>query len=299
MIHGIDVSAYQPSTYSTSGLDFVIVKATEGTSYINPRMQAQADHARAAGLVVGFYHFLRPGSMTAQAAYFVSKCASRPGDILAADWEDQGVSCADKDTFLREVKRLRPNHKVILYCNQTFWLGRDTTSYAGDGLWIADYVTAGKPRIKAKWLIHQYTDAAPQGGDGDVAAFDSRAALAAWAAGTTPQEADMQLSDQINIGAWIPAHWPDDKGLADRKIPVDLALGSGYAHSRIAHENSDKIVAMLTKMQAQEAAQTAAIEKLASLIGSGVDTATVVAAVQKAIADAVVHVSVDVTGSQG
>ena len=51
------------------------------------------------------------------------------------------------------------------------------------------------------------------------------------------------------------------------------------------------------KLLAQEAAQTAAITKLASLIGSGVDTATVVDAVQKAIADAVVKVSVDVTSS--
>ena len=50
------------------------------------------------------------------------------------------------------------------------------------------------------------------------------------------------------------------------------------------------------KLLTQETAQTAAIAKLASLIGSGVDTATVVDAVQKAIADAVVKVSVDVTG---
>jgi hypothetical protein len=43
-----------------------------------------------------------------------------------------------------------------------------------------------------------------------------------------------------------------------------------------------------------EAAQTAAITKLAQLVGSDVDTAQVVAAVQKAIADAVIKVSVDV-----
>ncbi|GGQ83876.1 peptidoglycan recognition protein family protein [Streptomyces flaveolus] len=42
-------------------------------------------------------------------------------------------------------------------------------------------------------------------------------------------------------------------------------------------------------------AQAAAIEKLAAMAGAGVDTATVVAAVEKAIADAVVKVSVEVT----
>ena len=48
-------------------------------------------------------------------------------------------------------------------------------------------------------------------------------------------------------------------------------------------------------IQAAEAGQSAAIAKLASLVGSGVDTAAVVKAVQQAIADAVVQVSVDVT----
>ena len=47
---------------------------------------------------------------------------------------------------------------------------------------------------------------------------------------------------------------------------------------------------------AAEAAQTAAIAALAKLVGSGVDTAAVVAAVREEIRDAVVKVSVDVNG---
>ncbi|MEU3187167.1 glycoside hydrolase family 25 protein [Streptomyces sp. NPDC006923] len=177
-VKGIDVSSYQSSTYSTAGLDFVFVKATEGTSYINPRMTAQAARARAAGLVVGFYHFLRPGSMKAQAAYFVEECASIEGDPLFADWEDDGVSCAQKDAFLAEVKRLRgATHRVGLYCGQYYWLNRDTTSNAGDALWIADYVTAGKPRIKAAWKFHQYTDSPV---DTNLGRFDNRTALREW-----------------------------------------------------------------------------------------------------------------------
>ncbi|WP_225811346.1 hypothetical protein [Streptomyces spinosus] len=58
-----------------------------------------------------------------------------------------------------------------------------------------------------------------------------------------------------------------------------------------------EILKRIDQVKATEAAQTAAITKLASLVGSGVDTATVVAAVQKAIADAVVKVSVNVTGA--
>ncbi|MFD8225664.1 glycoside hydrolase family 25 protein [Streptomyces massasporeus] len=182
MLRGIDVSAYQSSSYGTDGLSFVFVKATEGRSYVNPKLAAQTGRARDAGLVVGFYHFLWPGNLTAQAEYFVSKAPDRAGDILAVDWEYTGegthASNAEKDRFIRKLKALRPNNRVILYANRHFWLNIDTTSYAGDGLWIADYVSAGKPRIKAKWRFHQYTDDPL---DKNVADFESRAALRNWA----------------------------------------------------------------------------------------------------------------------
>jgi hypothetical protein len=46
------------------------------------------------------------------------------------------------------------------------------------------------------------------------------------------------------------------------------------------------------------AAQSAAINALAAKVGTGVDTNTVVAAVEKAIADAVIKVDIDVTQNQ-
>ncbi|MFF3496133.1 glycoside hydrolase family 25 protein [Streptomyces sp. NPDC002795] len=183
MIRGIDVSSHQ-STFDTDGVSFVFIKATEGRSYVNPRLAAQTKRARDAGCVVGFYHFLWPGNITAQAEYFVSKAPEKAGDLLAADWETTGegthASNAEKDKFIREVKRLRPNHRTLLYSNRNFWLNIDTTSYAGDGLWIADYVSAGKPRIQADWRIHQYTDRPL---DKNVADFDSKAAMKEWAGG--------------------------------------------------------------------------------------------------------------------
>ncbi|MEW1604208.1 glycoside hydrolase family 25 protein [Streptomyces sp. NPDC093808] len=184
MLRGIDVSAYQSSSYDTDGLSFVFIKATEGRSYTNPRLSAQTERAREAGLVVGFYHFLWPGNLTAQAEYFVRKAPERQGDVLAVDWETTGegthASNAEKDRFIGKVKELRPDNRVILYCNRNFWLNVDTTSYAGDGLWIADYVTAGKPRIQAEWRFHQYTDDPL---DKNVADFPSRPALKEWAEG--------------------------------------------------------------------------------------------------------------------
>ena len=182
MLHGIDVSSYQPAAYDTDGLSFVFVKATEGRTYTNPKLTDQTKRARDAGLVVGFYHFLWPGDLTAQAEHFLGEAPLRPGDVLAVDWETTGggtrASAAEKDRFLREVKELRPHHRVVLYANRHFWLDVDTTSYAGDGLWIADYVTAGKPRVQAEWRFHQYTDDPL---DKNVASFSSMSALRKWA----------------------------------------------------------------------------------------------------------------------
>lgn len=179
-IKGQDWASYQSETPSTSGLSFVFIKATEGTGYTNPKMKKQAAHARKAGLVVGFYHFVRPGSMKAQAAYFVKQADSVEGDPLVLDWEDPGVSNADKNAFLSEVKRLRGDtHRVGLYCNTNFWLNKDKGSECGDFLWIAHYgVGAGKPGIKDPWLFHQYTDKPV---DTNVGKFGSKAELKAWA----------------------------------------------------------------------------------------------------------------------
>lgn len=162
-----------------NGLSFVFIKATEGTSYVNPKMVEQASWARRHGLIVGFYHFVRPGSMSEQANFFVEKCASVKGDILAIDWEDSDVGCADKDAILTDVKNLRPEHKVILYCNKYYWFHVDVTSKCGDGLWIADYESAaGYPAVQHPWTFHQYGSVPV---DHDVANFSDVASLRKWA----------------------------------------------------------------------------------------------------------------------
>lgn len=182
MIKGIDVSSYQdPAELNLSGLDFVVVKATEGTSYVNPKQKAEAGKARQDGMAVGFYHFLHPGYIWAQASYFVEQCDSLPGDMLIVDWErtENGnyASCQEKDQFLAAVKELRPqHHRRLLYCNVDFWKGVDTTSQCGDGLWIAS--PDGYPPIVHPWLIWQ--NGQRGGVDSDVAAFHSRSAMRTW-----------------------------------------------------------------------------------------------------------------------
>ncbi|MFC4031116.1 GH25 family lysozyme [Streptomyces polygonati] len=180
-VNGIDVASYQNSSYGTAGLGFVIVKATEGTGYINPKHAAQVATGRTHGLVVGHYHFAKAGPVADQVAYFLRHAAPQAGDILALDWEDTAVSAADKDAWLKQAQAAAPGHRVLLYCNRDFWLNRDRTSQCGDGLWIADPgAAAGHPRVEHAWTVHQYSETG--GIDHDVANFADKAALRTWAA---------------------------------------------------------------------------------------------------------------------
>lgn len=300
-VQGIDVASYQSETYDTTGLSFVFIKATEGTSYINPKQTAQAAHGRAAGLVVGFYHFLHPGNVAAQANYFVTKCASQPGDILVCDWEPTTAgtaSNADKDAFIRAVKQLRPDHKVVLYCDVARWTGVDKTSYCGDGLWIADpNHPAGKPNIKAPWLFHQY---GIRGTDRDLGNFTDRAALAAWAAGTTPKEAlvadasDVKTLFQTDNVLSSPDGAKDPQG--NRYWTAESYLRYGYLQDRTTQ---NLVKQLLAKADAQGQTITQLVKTVAALASNvgGLDPATIVAELKQAIES--IHVSLDVTDPQG
>jgi hypothetical protein len=97
--------------------------------------------------------------------------------------------------------------------------------------------------------------------------------IVARATGQTPpsQENGMQLTDPVTLGEWIKKAWPDDAGLADGKISVNTALGSGYGHARRASENTTVLVA-------QVAALAAAVQALAR--DGGLPLAQVQAAAQ-------------------
>jgi hypothetical protein len=77
----------------------------------------------------------------------------------------------------------------------------------------------------------------------------------------TSSEASMDLNSQIILGDWVKKQWPDDKGLADGKVAVNTAIGSGYAHARRSAENSDEILRQLEALRTEVAQLRAAITK--------------------------------------
>lgn len=184
-IHGVDVAGYQPKTFSTKGISFVFVKASEGTNYTNPLYHDQVSTSRKGQSVTGHYHFLHPGNVAAQVAYFVSRVDVKPGELIVCDWESENgawPSNADKDAFLKAVKAKFPNNRVGLYTNVDGWHNHDTTSYCADFLWIADPGQKA-PRIQHAWTFWQIGSVDIDGAsfDYDVANFDSLSALKSWA----------------------------------------------------------------------------------------------------------------------
>lgn len=260
MIKGLDVSSYQPVAFDVTGSDFVFIKATQGQSYVSPNLAGQTVHARSAGLVTGFYHFQSKGSPAAQAKYFVDHLNLLPGDVLACDWETDPVTktyptTAEKDAFIREVQRLAPGHKVLLYCNTSFWKSIDTSSFSGDGLWIADpNHPAGAPAIAAPWRIQQY--GITGGMDRNIANFDSKAAMRSWAGGGT--ETEMALTAQQTF----EAVWNTD-AVASPTDAADHATNPTWAAQTYLKDTDAQVRALRKEFAAFKVSAAAAEKALA------------------------------------
>ena len=148
-LNGVDVASYQsklkPSAMTTT--QFVIVKFTQGTWYVNPYAEAQYSAAKAAGKLLGAYHYGEGGSATKEARYFAKILGSRVGECVPGlDWEGMQNSTfgSGKDVawcleFCDEFYRLTGVRPVIYMsksvCRKYDW-ARVAKNYK---LWCAQY----------------------------------------------------------------------------------------------------------------------------------------------------------------
>lgn len=265
----LDVSSYQSTTFALNGAAAVVVKATEGTSYVNPRHTAQVAHARAGGAVVGHYHFLHHGGGGAQADYFLAHAGLRSGDFIACDWEQNGATQADRDEFMKRISAKAGSYRDVLYCNLNFWKNIDTENFAGDGLWIADPDhAAGKPNVTHAWWGHQYSTAG--GIDHSVLNFASKAALVAWAKPTSPapSKGTTTVTKPLTTDQMVASLYKDlmeaqsldgDGQHAIAYFAVHARHDALLAHQAVATTNNN-VLALSAKVDAL----TALVEKLAA-----------------------------------
>ena len=88
-LNGIDVASYQAGLDPAKvPCDFVIVKATQGTGYINPDFRRMADAVLAAGKLLGIYHYGAGKNPISEAEFFLNTIGPYIGKaVLALDWE--------------------------------------------------------------------------------------------------------------------------------------------------------------------------------------------------------------------
>lgn len=150
-VRGIDVSMHNGvidfGRVKRSGMSFVIMKASEGMSYRDPRFAVNYADARRSGLKVGAYHFFRKDvEGRAQADNFISTLGGRKFDLpLTVDVEDWGNALfADNDTAFIRLKAMvytlkNRGYSVMVYTNGKGYKKYVSRLNSHDYLWLCSF----------------------------------------------------------------------------------------------------------------------------------------------------------------
>ena len=147
-MNGIDISSYQKGiNLNVVPCDFVIIKATQGTSYINPDFNRAIAQAISAGKLIGIYHYANGSGANEEADFFIKVIKDYVGKaILVIDWESNQNDMFNASTSVSYVKAfcdrvyLRTGVKPLVYMSKSVCRSHDWTSVAKDyGLWVAQY----------------------------------------------------------------------------------------------------------------------------------------------------------------
>ena len=123
MILGIDIGPYITVTdfnvMKAGGVEFCIIKLTQGNSITNKKAADEAKRAKDAGMIVGLYHWCDPIKTpdAYQVDFFLSKAYGLPYDFVAADVEQYWASWLEwpnNITSILSPTRIENNARTIL-----------------------------------------------------------------------------------------------------------------------------------------------------------------------------------------
>ena len=166
-MNGIDVSGWQEGIdFATVPADFVIMKATQGTSYVSPDFERQYAQAKAAGRLLGVYHYIGGQGANAEAEHFIDVVGNRVGEcVLCLDWESiQNGAWQDEGYLEQVVKRVKELTGVppIVYASlSAFPWG--VCERNDCGTWVAQYADNNRTGYQsAPWNEGSYSCAIRQ-----------------------------------------------------------------------------------------------------------------------------------------
>ena len=230
--HGVDVSSYQAGIdFSVVPADFVIVKVTQGTGYVNPAWRDQVASALANWKRLGLYHFADDDDVSAQAEHFLGQIGDYAGRVpLWLDWEADAVPLGPgaAQAWL-DIVAARTGTTPGFYTYQNVIHSYDWSAVAARyPLWVAggpDYSDYGAgymdpaipdvPYWGTSALVHQYTEDGRLPGWGEHIDLDRLRDRAAW--------------DSM-VGATAPADTTTtDEDDDMRMLGIDFGTSKGYA----------------------------------------------------------------------
>lgn len=170
--NGIDVSEYQGyvnyNLVRDSGIEIVYIRTSEGTNFIDPYFRENYNNAKAAGLKVGFYHYVTsrsPSEAVIEADYFASVInGTSPDCLLAMDFEYFGGLAsyevnAISRAFLERLEEVT-GKRAIVYSDAYNAGNVFDSSLSSYPLWIAEY-GVNEPELYrnwSSWTGFQYSD---------------------------------------------------------------------------------------------------------------------------------------------
>lgn len=170
MLKGIDISHHNFNMQDRHDLnlfDFVIMKATEGVRFKDPKMQVYMNVLND-DMLYGFYHFARPdlgNDPEAEALHFVNTIDRYISDrsILALDVEAGALNVKDLDRWCAtwaQCVEVMTDVLPVIYISTSQTKKLTATAALGCGLWAAKW--GNKPTKKQIepwdfWAFWQYT----------------------------------------------------------------------------------------------------------------------------------------------
>ena len=150
-LKGIDISHWNKySIPDFSKQDFIIMKATEGISFVDPMMKTYLEKLGKDQLY-GFYHYARPERFRAkdEAKHFINTIGIYGEDaLLALDWEVQAVTQPIEWAldWCKEIEKYY-GKKPLIYCSSWYTKKLRLLYENNIGLWVAHHTKKEKPTI--------------------------------------------------------------------------------------------------------------------------------------------------------
>lgn len=158
---GIDVSSYQGNIdwLAVKGVSFVFIKASEGSTFTDPRFALNWACSKVVGIPRGAYHYYRNGvDPLAQVKKFIDVLGSDKGELPpVVDVEDE-TFIADYDSLMTFCVSLSVRLGVTpsIYTRSSYWDGPQFWTHPfkwtlKNDLWVADYGKVDVPHLPSDW----------------------------------------------------------------------------------------------------------------------------------------------------